>query len=288
MATALGIDAGGTATRAVLVDGERVVWEARGGPANLATGDLSNLATVMQGCPPSDTVFGAFAGLVTADQSQRAEAALRDIQPKAAIAVAADFEAALEACSPAANVCVVAGTGSIVCSRHDGVPKRTGGRGYVLGDDGSGFQFGRDALLSFLDGSEETVSNDLRQAIEDTFGTQSQTEVIAKLYREPDIAARLASLARALAADADNGAVYALKSLRINMAKLAHVVRQHMRRYPTREPIIGCQGGLWKAAAYRRAFLEAVPLWCELPPERVLFDLPEPVFGAVALARKLM
>ncbi len=288
MALALGIDAGGTATRAVLLDGERVTWEGRGGPANLATGDANALAALLQGCPPADAACGAFAGLVTAEQRERAEAVLSEALPAAKVFAVPDFEAALEACLPRANVCVIAGTGSIVCSRHDGEVKRTGGRGYVLGDEGSGFQFGRDAMLSFLDGSDEAVSDELCLAIEDAFGTRSRSEAIARLYSKPDIAGRLASLAPALARDAENGAIYALKSLRTNMAKLAHVTRQHLKRYGPAEPVIGCQGGLWKSPAYRKAFVEAVPLWCELPPERVVFDLPEPALGAAALARKLL
>jgi N-acetylglucosamine kinase-like BadF-type ATPase len=288
MAMALGIDAGGTATRAILLDDERVAWEADGGPANLATGDAGALPALLAGCPQPDAVCGAFAGLVSDELRAQAVSLLREAFPAAKIAAVADFEAALEACSPHANVCVIAGTGSIVCSRHGDEVKRTGGRGYVLGDEGSGFQFGRDAMLSFLDGSDETISSELCEAIEGAFGTRSRGEAIAALYAQPGIAGRLASLAPALAHDAENGAIYALKSLRTNMAKLAHVARRHLRRYEPLEPIIGCQGGLWKSPAYRKAFVEAVPLWCELPPERVVFDLPEPALGAAALARRLL
>jgi len=288
MATALGIDAGGTASRAVLLDGEAVAWAATGGPANLANGDATTLTALLHGCPQPDAVCGAFAGLVSEEQRAGAVAVLRAMFPAPKIAAVPDFEAALEACAPTANVCVIAGTGSIVCSRHGDVVKRTGGRGYVLGDEGSGFQFGRDAMLSFLDGSDETISGELCEAIERAFGTRSRGEAIAALYAQPGIAGRLASLAPALAHDAENGAIYALKSLRTNMAKLAHVARQHLRRYEPLEPIIGCQGGLWKSPAYRKAFVEAVPLWCELPPERVVFDLPEPALGAASLARKLL
>lgn len=288
MATALGIDAGGTATRAILLDGEQVIWDAEGDGANLATGDTHALAALLRDCPPPDAVCGAFAGLMSSGQREAVETALRDVFPSAIVTAVPDFEAALEACRPQANVCVIAGTGSIVCSSHEGEVKRTGGRGYVLGDEGSGFQFGRDALLSFLDGSDETVSNELCRAIEKAFGTRSPNEAIAVLYGQPGLAGRLASLAPSLAQDAENGAIYALKSLRTNMAKLAHVVWQHLKRYAPAEPVIGCQGGLWRSHAYRRALVEAVPLWCKLPPENVVFDLPEPVYGAVALARKLL
>jgi hypothetical protein len=127
----------------------------------------------------------------------------------------------------------------------------------------------------------------LASAIEAAFGTRSRSDAVAELY-SGKIARRLASLAPALAADAEDQAIYALKSLRVNMAKLAHVCRQHVRRYGPGDPVIGCQGGLWSSHVYRNAFLEAVPLWCELPPESVVFDLPKPVLGAVSIARSLL
>jgi N-acetylglucosamine kinase-like BadF-type ATPase len=288
----LGIDAGGTTSRAVALDGDRVVWEANGPGVNVSTLDDAEIAlrltSLLMGCPNSASACGAFAGMVTTSQRANVESAMRTTLPSAEVSAVADFEAALEACAPEANVCVISGTGSIVCSRFDGDVKRTGGRGYVLGDEGSGFQFGRDAMLAFLDGSGEEVSSGLTEAVESAFGTTKKPEVIAALYAGGSIPTRLASLAPALAADADRGAIYALKSLRTNMAKLAHVCRQHVRRYGPDEPTLGCQGGLWASTIYRQAFLDAVPLWLEMPLDRVRFDLRAPVFGAARLARKAL
>jgi N-acetylglucosamine kinase-like BadF-type ATPase len=288
MPLALGVDAGGTSTRAVLIDSDREVWSAVGPSANISTGDIVVLKRLLADCPTPDSACAAIAGLVSLDQKNKAESLLETIFPRARVTAVPDFEAALEACEPPANVCVIAGTGSIVCSRVDGEVKRTGGRGFVLGDEGSGFQFGRDAFLEFLETSDEGVSDALATAVQDAFGTQTRSEAIAELYRAGDIGGRLASLAPALAADAEAGAIYALKSLRINMAKLAHICRQHIRRYGHEHPKIGCQGGLWTSGVYRQAFVDAVPLWCEMPAEDVLFDLPPPVHGAAAIAQKLL
>jgi N-acetylglucosamine kinase-like BadF-type ATPase len=287
MPLVLGIDAGGTSTEAVLLDDDGdQAWTAVGPAANASTGALDGLRELLAICPRPDAVCAGIAGLVSEEQKKDAVGLLQGAFPDAVVSAVPDFEAALEACEPSANLCVIAGTGSIVCSRYDGEVKRTGGRGYVLGDEGSGFQFGRDAFLAFLDGSEEAVSQRLLDAVEAAFGTTGRAEAVAALYRDGVSSARLASLAPALAADAQDKAIYALKSLRVNMAKLAHVCRQHIRRYQIQRPVIGCQGGLWKSPEFRKAFLEAVPLWCEMPVEHVLFDLPAPVFGAASLARK--
>ena len=287
MPLALGIDAGGTSTRAVLIGDDGEAWSGVGPPANASTGSLAALEDFLRKSPPPDAVCAGIAGLVSEEQRRLAESILAALFPSVKVKAVADFEIALEACAPEANVCVIAGTGSIVCSRYDAEVKRTGGRGYVLGDEGSGFQFGRDAFLAFLDASEEGVSERLAAAIEETFGTRSRSEAVAALYAGP-VAVRLASLAPVLAQDAEEDAIYALKSLRVNMAKLAHVCRQHLRRYGPADPIIGCQGGLWASTAYRQAFLDAIPLWCELPADAVRFDLPAPVYGAAAMARNIL
>ncbi|MEO7453165.1 MAG: BadF/BadG/BcrA/BcrD ATPase family protein [Fimbriimonadales bacterium] len=288
MPLVLGIDAGGTSTKSVLVDDDgKEVWAGHGQAVNASTGIVGRIFESLEGCPQPDSACAAVAGLVNDNQRELIEALLRPKFPNATVKAVPDFEAALEACAPAANICVIAGTGSIVCSLFEGEVKRTGGRGYILGDEGSGFQFGRDAFLAFLDASDEGVSETLASAIEAAFGTRLRSDAVAELY-SGQIAQRLASLAPALAADAEEDAIYALKSLRVNMAKLAHVCRQHLKRYGPTDPIIGCQGGLWSSPVYRSAFLDAVPLWCELPAESVVFDLPKPVMGAVAIARSLL
>lgn len=273
-----------------MLDNERLVWEGVGPAANLATTSADEasalLGQLLAGCPHPDSACGAFAGLVTTRQASSVEETLHELFPGAIVTTVPDFEAALAACEPIANVCVIAGTGSIVCSRHDAAVKRTGGRGYVLGDEGSAFQFGRDAMLAFLDGSDEAVSEALGTAVEQAFGTRSRNDAVAALYASPGLAGRVASLAPALATDAANEEIYALKSLRTNMAKLAHVCRMHLKRYGPEDPVIGCQGGLWASPAYRVAFVDALPLWCEISPDKVLFDLPAPVFGAAAIARR--
>ena len=140
--------------------------------------------------------------------------------------------------------------------------------------------------LESADGEGKFISDEWKRS--GGGGGVTRSEAIAELYRGGNIAGRLASLAPALAADAEAGAIYALKSLRINMAKLAHVCRQHIKRYGHEQPTLGCQGGLWTSGVYRRAFAEAVPLWCEMPADNVLFDLPPPVHGSAAIARRLL
>jgi N-acetylglucosamine kinase-like BadF-type ATPase len=294
MPRVLGIDCGGSSTRAVVVDGGETVWSGRAGPANLSSCTderiRQSLEEALAGCPDVDAGCGAFAGLV--DQAQK-EAILRlitEIIPRARIEAVPDFEAALAAC-PSADVCIIGGTGSLVCS-HD--PKggifRSGGGGYILGDEGSAFQYGRDALLHFLDDPPDDISNELRLAVSETFGATRRYDVISAVYRSAEIPKQIAALAAAFSLDAAGGAIYALKSLRIHSSKLAHVVAKHLRQYhpDMLKPSVCCQGGLWSAQVFRAELVERLSFWCKVEEMTVDFDPPAPVYGAVELAKKLL
>lgn len=59
------------------------------------------------------------------------------------------------------GIAVIMGTGCVAFAQSDNVQYRVGGYGYLLGDLGSGFAFGRDAILAALqyeDGSGESTA----------------------------------------------------------------------------------------------------------------------------------
>jgi N-acetylglucosamine kinase-like BadF-type ATPase len=151
----LGIDVGGTKTIGLLGDESgRIVASARGPGANLqAVGELELekvLHAVMQetvgplGAAP-DVICLGIAGVDRPDDSATVRGILNRIGFKARILVVNDALIALRAGVPeGAGVVIVAGTGSIAygCDR-DGYAARSGGWGYVLGDEGSGYWMGR-------------------------------------------------------------------------------------------------------------------------------------------------
>src|SRR5262249_47577599 len=64
---------------------------------------------------------------------------------------APDYVAAFLAAPRGTDACIVAGTGSVVCSRAaDGGYRVSGGRGWILGDHGSAARLGRAALEHFV------------------------------------------------------------------------------------------------------------------------------------------
>ncbi|MFE7169087.1 N-acetylglucosamine kinase [Streptomyces sp. NPDC057616] len=170
----VGLDAGGTRTRAVLaaaVDG-RVLGEGAAGPGNALTVPLpqltAHLAEALARAVPETArgrvaaVAGGFAGATGAAEDEpghlNARAALHDALrrigvPDCPVAVGSDIEAAFASApgTPADGLALVAGTGA-VATRIAGrrCTATVDGDGWLLGDDGSGFWIGRRAVRAAL------------------------------------------------------------------------------------------------------------------------------------------
>ncbi|WLW51496.1 N-acetylglucosamine kinase [Streptomyces sp. YU58] len=170
----IGLDAGGTRTRAVLAaaDDGRPLGEGAAGPGNALTVPEPHLAdhlaeALARAVPEAArgrvvAVAGGFAGATAASADDpgtvraRAalDAALRRLGiPAERVVVFSDIEAAFAAApgTPADGLALVAGTGA-VAMRITGRRSTTtvDGDGWLLGDDGSGFWMGRAAVRSAL------------------------------------------------------------------------------------------------------------------------------------------
>ncbi|WUP37719.1 ATPase [Streptomyces europaeiscabiei] len=172
----VGLDAGGTRTRAVLAglgDG-RTRGEGTAGPGNSLTvpGPVlaDHLAEAVARAVPEElrgrvvAVAGGFAGAGHQAQGAdepgrvRARAALSAALARLGIAAAtigvhSDIETTFAAAPghPADGLVLVAGTGAVAARIAGRVPTATsGGDGWLLGDDGGGFWIGRAAVRAAL------------------------------------------------------------------------------------------------------------------------------------------
>ncbi len=158
----LGIDAGGTKTVCQLADAHgHVIAEARSTGANLqAVGELQVekvLHEVMEEAIGDRDIIPAaiclgIAGVDRPDDAAVVRGIMKRIGYKARVLVVNDALVALEAGAPGQpGVVIISGTGSISYGRNAaGVAARSGGWGYVLGDEGSGYWIGRAALRAVL------------------------------------------------------------------------------------------------------------------------------------------
>jgi N-acetylglucosamine kinase-like BadF-type ATPase len=176
----------------------------------------------------------------------------------------------------------------VICSRQGLRWVKSGARGYLLGNPGSAFRYGQDALLHFLDYPSDTTES-TRSLIEKVFGSTEETAVIAKLYRNPAPAAILAKLAPAVARDERMGLAYAQESLRRQTAGLAAQTAEHIKKYIAGRAQIGLAGGVWELSqSFLQAFEQAL---CGLLPQHdlciVRIQRP-PVQGAAELAKEMV
>ena len=163
----LGLDAGGTKTVCLLADETgAVVAMARRGGANLqAAGELEVekvLHEVMEEALAGtdivpDAICLGIAGADRPDDFVVVRGIMRRIGHKRRVIVVNDALIALEAGAPEhPGVVIISGTGSIAYGRNaEGEAARSGGWGYVLGDEGSGYWIGRAALRAVLREAED-------------------------------------------------------------------------------------------------------------------------------------
>jgi N-acetylglucosamine kinase len=158
----LGIDAGGTKTVCYLADAEgHVVGEARGGGANLQAHGELHVEKILHGVieeaigerslRPAAVCLGV-AGVDRPEDDRTIRGIMRRLGFRAHTLVVNDALIALVAgVGTEPGVVLIAGTGSIAYGiNHSGFAARSGGWGFVLGDEGSGYWIGRQALAAVV------------------------------------------------------------------------------------------------------------------------------------------
>lgn len=234
----LAVDAGGSHTRATLVDGAgRVRGRSETGPANWAVQGADAWieairASVVGACAsiggswPDDThVWVGAAGLPACGQDKAARALLSQLFRGSHLRVTND---AVLLYRPSQRRCIVAiaGTGSVVLLMHaqGTVERQWGGLGWLLGDKGSAFSLGRAAVRSVLDAP--STAHPFRARIAQALQCPPHTDLVTHIYAAPDPRALFASLAPCVTAAAAAGEQDALALVQEEAAHLA----SHMAR----------------------------------------------------------
>jgi len=294
----LGIDAGGTKTVCLLADEHgRVLSEARGSGANLqAVGELEVEKVLHQvmdeaigdrGVLPQAVCLG-IAGVDRDDDVAIVRAIMRRIAYKARTLVVNDALVALVAGAGAEpGLVLIAGTGSIAYGRNrEGRAARAGGWGYVLGDEGSGYWIGRQALGAVVRQSDERGRPTLLTGrLLQHFGISRPQELVQVVYyknlRPPAIAALASHVAQA-ASDGDEVALELLEEGAGELLGIAHSVITRLRL--DEEPFVCVlAGGIFQAVPWLADRLRG-QLTAQSPRCRVTRLADPPAMGAVRLA----
>jgi N-acetylglucosamine kinase-like BadF-type ATPase len=300
----VGIDLGGSGTRAALADAEGSLLASGRGPAvghksgsagrrSLGRALDAALAPIGQAIVAEACVIHAGAtGLSIPGRREALHLELTSRFPRAQVQVSNDALIALwGGLAGREGVAVLAGTGSIALARSaDGREARAGGWGYLLGDEGGGQWLGRGALSLYLQVLEGRVGpSTLTELVGGAVAALTVSDVLGWFYGGSDQVTRLAALAPLVARAAEAGDQSADDMLcRASEALSELVVSAARQLWPAvvPEPLnVACCGGVWQAGRVLAAPFAAA-LAARLTSAAVRPALLPPAAGAILLAMR--
>lgn len=302
----IGIDGGGSKTRCLVADLQgQTLGEGLAGPANYQVVGAQQAAAHVQAAV--DQALGAagrtladvaaagvgLAGVDRPDDQATMRQALAFLAP-AAVAIASDAHVALYgALNGAPGAVVIAGTGSVALGMDAaGNTIRAGGWGWILGDEGSGFDLGRRALnaaLAAFDGTGPATT--LVEGICAAWRLDSLRQVVRKVYQDlPQARVEIAGLVPLILQAATAGDAVAHEILQHGGTQLGHLAATVLRRLslpPATPPRVAVTGGVLTGSTIVRQAMAAA-LQAELPTATLIDPHRTPAEGAVLLALRLI
>ncbi len=226
-------DAGGTKTAAWLVEttgpaSHRILGRGRATSGNpLSVGFAEATRSIMDAVGKAQNDAGgpatkisravlSIAGTSDPEIRNRILRWARSVNLADQITIVPDMLPILAAGTPnCVGVVLISGTGSVAFGRAaDGRLTRSGGWGFLLGDDGSGFAIGRDALRQALEDRELNAEvQPLTSALFRFLKASSITDLTKAVYGLTDPRAAIASVAPTVLKAADEGNPAALAIL---------------------------------------------------------------------------
>jgi glucosamine kinase len=293
----VGVDGGGTKTRALVVDAQgREVARAEGGPA-MADASAPQVAAdaveavvraALDSAGVALPVAALWAGLSGAGREASRSAVELDLARRGlseSVRVGTDVEAAFhDAFGDGPGVLLISGTGSIAWGRaEDGREGRVGGWGHHIGDEGSGYAIGLEALRRVVrDVDGRAPDTGLHEAVLAHLALDSVEDLVR--WADSASKAEVASLAPVVAGVADAGDSVAGEILVEAVEDLqGHLLTILTNLGPWQEPPrLALGGGLLQPGGPLRDAMERVVTAYHLAPR------DRPLDGARGAARLAM
>jgi N-acetylglucosamine kinase-like BadF-type ATPase len=293
----VGVDAGGTSTRAAVAVAGEIVRSAEGRGANAsvigvddaADAILATIRKALEHQRPAAIAIGA-AG---AGRSGVA-ATLRELVASAyggsRVVVADDASIALRGAVPSGpGIVLVGGTGSVAYAENGDLRVRVGGLGYLAGDEGSAFAIGMAAVRLYgrvLDGRAR--ADETTDLVARALDLPDRDAYLTALYEHPLAPATVAALAPGVLACAGTGNRVAGKIVQTAAADLGDLLKSAATQAHLLDasPVVALTGGLFNENSMLTFLLET----------RIVGDLPgatilrgsNPLAGAVRIADALV
>ncbi len=257
----LGVDGGGTKTQTFLAD-------IRNGQGTSLVGSASNPnsvgwdnardtvlqlieATLQKASASRLDLSGICIGMAGIDRKEQIERLKKEMTPffpNIPLEVVNDALPALTAGTEGeSGVVLVAGTGSICVGEDEqGHTERSGGFGYLIGDEGSGFDIGRQGILAAIQSVEgRGPKTKLWSVATEFFGICDKREMITKVYESNHPVGKVASFAKGVLeiSESDSVAFDIVKSAVAHCQRLVTSVVERLPG-PTSKNVV-LSGGLF-------------------------------------------
>jgi N-acetylglucosamine kinase-like BadF-type ATPase len=298
MAFYLGIDGGGSKTKLLLGDEQRLLAEATTSGSNILRSGKDAVRSALHaaideicqrgGTRASDIrrVVAGIAGSSNEAVRVLLEAALRE-KIQGGVEVLGDMEiahhAALEG-SP--GVLVNAGTGSIAYGKNaNGQAARAGGWGFAISDEGSGHWIGRNAVATAMRSFDTQQDEDFLHHMMSAVGAKTPEELakFANASANPDFV-RLFPEVVTLAQLGDTIAAGILQRAGEELSRLADAVLERIFR-GARGVRVAAAGGVFRGSdAVFQSFRKQIG--ARHPSAIVFLSVADPAMGALMLARR--
>jgi glucosamine kinase len=266
----LGVDAGGSGTRVVILEGGTVTPQSAGPPMNalLTDGFAGQLGEIIRAAGATAAGIG-LPGLRQPDQARQLGETLTR-QTGCPVHVTSDADSAQAgAFLGAPGVVVIAGTGSAAFGSDGARHARAGGHGFLLGDEGSAYWIGRAAVRAALRwadgmGGSALIHDAVVQATGD--GLDALIGVVSTHPAERDRLTVLAPVITGLAAEDPEARTIARRAAG-HLAALAGAVRRRLD--PGRPLPVAGAGGVFGAPVIWDRFAELTGATRPLAPAAV-------------------
>lgn len=301
MGYVLGIDGGGTKTTGVIADEQgRTITEATVGASNpniISTADLkatfSKLKDQLEhqnkaAFQKVDRLFAGISGTGHPSAKQKVHEALSEAMP-ATMSISVDNDAMIALYSGTLGkpgIVQISGTGSITYGINQaGARDRVGGWGHFIGEKGSGFGLGSDALqAAFAAHDQAGPTTILEESIRHFFKKQALPDTIPDIYQAERPKETIASLGRLVMEAADQEDTVALEILHQNGRYIGQSVSALMKKlFKKGEIPVVLAGGLFNRVDLFRSAIEE-GLGNRSEQARLVIPDKPPVSGAVIAA----
>ena len=263
----LGVDAGGSGTRVVVLEGGQVTSQPDGPPMNalLTTGYAEQLQRIIAAAGPTAAGVGLPGVHATGQARQLSQALAR--QAGCPVHVTGDADTArCGAFLGAPGIVVIAGTGSVALGWDGERFAYAGGHGFLLGDEGSAYWIGRQAVRSALRWEERIGGSELIHRTVTRATVPDLDVLVGEVNAHPADRGRLAVLAPAVTAIAghDPEAQRIVRCAAEHLAALAESVRRRLSPLP-----VAGAGGIFRAPLIWARFAELTGATRPLAPAAV-------------------